>query len=148
MLKILKKIFSILFDQERRRAERIPCKIRAHFAMIDKNRDDRGEGTITDITLDGFCCDDMHFFRHDPNFAFKINHALTMYFTLPIRENLKTNFEVVGKIRSIMEKDKFGHSKRFGIRIYHIKKGSRKEFHKCFAYIKTLAKNNTPYQQF
>jgi len=148
MKKIFKKIFSLFFEFERRRAERVPCKTRAHFCMIGRESEDRGNATITDMTREGFCCDDMHFFRNDPNFQFKIGQSLEIYFTLPLANGTKTNFEVVGKIRSIMVKDRFGHSKRFGIKIYNIKKGSKKLFLECVDYIASLAQNGTPYTAF
>jgi hypothetical protein len=147
-MKTLKKIVSLLFDFERRRIKRIPCKIRAHFCMMGRECNDRGEATLTDITREGFCCDNLHFFRHDPQFTFKINHELDFYFSLPINSESKINFEAKGRIRSIMQKDMFGHNKRFGIKLGRLKKGTRKEFLACIQYLSDLAENEKPYQQF
>lgn len=147
-MKALKKIFLLLFEFERRRIERIPCKMRVHFCMIGRDCRDRGEATLADITKEGFCCDNLHFFRHDPEFVFRINHQLDFYFSLPIDETRKINFEVKGRIRSIMNKDMFGHNKRFGIKLGRIKKGTRKEFLDCVAYLSRLAREGRPYHQF
>jgi len=148
MIKFIKSLLSFFFEFERRRAVRIPCKTRAHFCYMTREGNDRGEATITDITDDGFCCDNLHFFRHDPQFVFKINHELDFYFTLPVSEEEKINFEALGRIRSIQTKDKFGHTKRFGIKLTKIKKGNRKKFLQCLTYLTYLHKENRPYHQF
>jgi hypothetical protein len=148
MINFFKGILSLFFEVERRRTKRIPCKTRTHFCFMTSDGNDRGEGTITDITNDGFCCDNLHFFRHNPEFVFKVNHELDFYFTLPVNETEKINFEARGRIRSIKTKDRFGHTRRFGIKLTSIKKGNRKKYLDCVNYLNCLYKDNKPYQQF
>ena len=123
---MLKTIFKVLFGSERRRYFRYPCRIRSHFSFVFRSVAIRGEGEITDITSHGVCCDNVRFFHSDPDFKLKLNKPITIYFALPKEYHSVRNMEIEGKIRSILHKDSFGYTKRFGIMFTKISKKYKK----------------------
>ncbi len=142
MFKSLKSALSYVFRIERRRIKRIPCNIKVHFCFLRKDTQHRGAATITDMHKSGLCCDNLHLYHDDPSLKLSVNNNLTLYFSLPLENGATYNFEFVGKVCSIKSKDKFGHTKRFGIRILSMKRGEKKLFLKCIRLLEEKARED------
>ena len=132
-------ILSSLLKIERRRYKRIPCTIKAHFFIASKERQHRGDATITDVTHHGLCCNKLHFFYEDKNLHLKRNLPINIYFTLPLPDGSSHNFELVGKIKSFMPKDSHGYAQRVGIEIASIEGKNKKVFRECVAFLEKSA---------
>jgi len=135
MFNFIKTTIGSLLGLNRRRLKRIPCNIKAHFFVISRKGRKRGSATITDITREGICCDETHFFHEDKEFRMARNSNLEIYFALPAPDSGQHNFEITATIRAIKVKDPFSHSRRLALKIKSIKRNDRKNFNKCVAYL-------------
>ncbi len=132
MIPLIQNLISF-FKVERRRYKRIPCNIKAHFFIAGDRRQHRGDALITDINLHGFCCDEFHFFHEDKELRLKRNSKINIYFSLPQEDGTFYNFQIIGKIKTFLQKDSHGYAQRVGIQIQSIPRKDKKYFDECVA---------------
>ena len=96
----------------------------------------RGDGFITDISKEGLCCQNLNFFRDNPESLLSLNTKVLISFSLPQEDKSRLNFEIFGFVRSI-KKSSSGQITTIGIRIFSMKRGNKKNLISC---IQTLEK--------
>ena len=143
MMAFIHNVISSLLKVERRRYKRIPCNIKAHFFISSNARQHRGNATITDITLHGLCCDELHFFHENKELKLKRNSKINIYFTLPKEDGSSHNFELVGRIKSFIVKDSHGYTQRIGIEIQSMRSKDKKIFRQCIAFLDKSSKTHS-----
>jgi len=137
MAKIVKSLLTFLKrGPERRRIQRIPCSVTAHFFIFKGETQYRGSATVSDITMEGLCLSNVNYYYTDIEIRLKINTPLNIYFALPRGDGSNFNFELVGKIRSITEKDRMGNARRFGMLISTMSRKEKKMFRECVNHLK------------
>lgn len=142
MIHAIKKIVALFTKKERRQLKRIACNIKAHFFIEIHEKSHRGGTTITDMTEEGLCCNEMSFFHEDREVSLKLKTNLLIYFSLHQKDGSTHNFEAVGKIRSI-KRDSLGRICKVGIKIVSMKEGEKKIFCDCIS----LLTEKEPQQQ-
>lgn len=131
-------IFSIITRflwLNRRKHKRIPCQLKAHFLLVSKNLTHRGATTISDITIEGLCCNELFFCRNDEKSGIRKNALIDIHFNITDNSGKQHSFEVVAKVRSILKIKNRDETYRFGVKIVSFKNGSRKELKNCVNFL-------------